>query len=115
MCEFVQEPRRVSDGSRKRYAHLQSDARICSSYRKEASSLDEADDCMQANSSNQKDDFHMSEGKDSLHSRNSPEREVRSQKEIDLEELLNELKGKFINSNKSDHMRVRILTIAPSS
>ena len=60
-------------------------------------------------------DSRISKDEENLDSRASPEPEARSQREIDLEEMLDGLKTKFSSLDRNDPLRVRILTISPSS
>lgn len=88
--------RRVFDSLIKKFPDLPPDSRICASCRKKAYNLSENNDTTQANTSSI-DDWHndvsltSDNDEENLHSRVSPKSKVRSQREIDLEEMLDEL------------------------
>ena len=114
--------RKIPKGILQKFPELNENSKICCACRKKAYCLQNDSDQQTSNNSNV--DTSINEHYDvssdvemnvSTDSSASPERKLRSEREVDLEKMLDELKVKFNSLQHNDPLKLRILTIAPSS
>lgn len=113
--------RKVSLDILNEFPCLNPESRICTSCRKKFSAFKKPDNLLESNPSHLDDsqstnnDSLLSNSSLNLDSNVEPEIRDRSQREIDLEEMLDNLKIKFSSLKANDPLKIRILTLAPSS
>jgi len=108
--------RNISKTIKRQFPHLPENGKICSNCRKKSKT-----DSMSAylNISNDKTNDSMEEDKIIYESQDmdvsARKSDVKSVREIELEEMLTELKEKYNSLEGNDPLKLKILTIAPSS
>lgn len=105
----------------KTFPHLKPDCRVCSACRKKASAFNEAGNNLTTNErnfdglTNEDTGIDDDEAIDNFDFSASSEIKDRSQREIDLEEMFDGLKSTFSSLKNNDPLKLKILTVAPSS
>lgn len=113
--------RKVSHDILEKFPNLNPESRICASCRKKFSAFSTSGNLLESNSSHLDDSQSTNDctlsANNSINLDSSVEAEIRdrSQREIDLEEMLDGLKIKFSSLKSNDPLKIRILTTAPSS